>query len=119
MNAAMHQWRAAALDWYQVKLFLEHATGFSMDALHVVAGVMLQLIIALLMRSSLARPAPLLCVLGLELFNEANDFRVEIWPQPGMQLGESANDVVMTMLLPFVIFLVARYRPKLLVQRSS
>ena len=23
MNSAMHQWRAAALDWYQVKLFLE------------------------------------------------------------------------------------------------
>jgi hypothetical protein len=119
MNFALLQWRVAALDWYQVKLFLERASGFSMDALHVIAGVGLQLIIARLLRSSLARPAPLLCVLGLELFNEANDFRVEIWPQPGMQWGESAKDVLLTMLVPTLLFLVARYRPKLLVQRSS
>lgn len=119
MSFAMLQWRAAALDWYQVKLFLQHASGFSMDALHVIIGVLLQLIIALTFRSSVARPLPLLCVLALELINEANDFRVEIWPQPGMQWGESAKDVILTMLVPTTIFLVARYRPKLLVQRPS
>ncbi|MEO8548208.1 MAG: hypothetical protein ABI422_07570 [Sphingomicrobium sp.] len=115
----MLQWRAAALDWYQVKLFLEHASGFSMDALHVLIGVVLQLVIALLLRSSVARPAPLLCVLVVELINEANDFRVEIWPEPGMQFGEAAKDIALTMLLPTLIFLIARYRPKLLVQRPS
>lgn len=111
--------RAAAVDWYQVKLFAEHASGFSMDALHVIAGVILQIAVALLLRSSVARPLPLLSVLVLELLNEANDFRVEIWPDLGMQLGESAKDVVLTMVLPTLLFLVARHRPRLLTQRSS
>ena len=106
-------------DWYQLKLFAEDSTGVSMDALHVVVGVMLLLMIALLFRSSLARPMPLLSLLALELVNEANDFRVEIWPDPGMQFGEAAKDVILTMFIPTLMFLVARRRPKLLVQGSN
>jgi hypothetical protein len=107
------------VDWYQLKLFAEHSTGISMDALHVIFGVVLQLLIALLFKSSLARAMPLLAVLALELINEANDFRVEIWPDPGMQIGEAVKDVVLTMFIPTLIFLVARRRPKLLVQASN
>jgi|KBSSwiStaDraftv2_1062776.scaffolds.fasta_scaffold3700808_2 hypothetical protein len=115
MNRSLFQWtRVSADDWYQVKLFLEHASGFSMDALHVIVGVVVQLAVAFLLRTSVARPLPLLAVLVLELINEASDFRVEIWPQPGMQFGESAKDVILTMTIPTLIFLVARYRPKLL-----
>ena len=106
-------------DWYQLKLFAAHSTGISMDALHVILGVVLQLLIALFFRSSVARPMPLLAVLALELVNEANDFRVEIWPDPGMQFGEAVKDVVLTMFIPTLIFLVARRRPKLLVQGSN
>ena len=114
MKLAAPQWtKVSADDWYQVKLFLERASGFSMDALHVIIGVVIQLAVALLFRSSVARPWPWLTVLALELVNEASDFRVERWPQPGMQFGESAKDVILTMVLPTMIFLVARYRPKL------
>ena len=114
MKSAILQWtRVSADDWYQVKLFFARASGFSMDSLHVIVGVVVQLAIALLFRTSVARPWPLLSVLALELINEASDFRVERWPQPGMQLGESVKDVVLTMALPTLIFLVARYRPKL------
>ena len=52
-------------------------------------------------------------MLGLELINEASDFTVEIWPLPAMQFGESAKDVVMTMFVPTVLFVVARYRSQL------
>lgn len=115
MNRSLLQCtRVSADDWYQVKLFLEHASGFSMDALHVIVGVVVQFAVALLFRTSIARPLPLLAVLVLELVNEASDFRVEIWPQPGMQFGESAKDVILTITIPTLIFLVARYRPKLL-----
>jgi diacylglycerol kinase len=115
MNLAMIRWtQVSADDWYQVKLFLERASGFSMDSLHAIAGVVIQFAIAFLFRTSVARPLPWLSVLALELINEASDFRVEIWPQPGMQFGESAKDVILTMVLPTLIFLVARYRPKLL-----
>ncbi len=107
------------LDWYQVKLFAEHSTGVSMDALHLIAGVLLQLLVAALFRRSLASPLPLLAVLALEIVNEANDFRVEIWPDPGMQFGEAAKDIVLTMLIPTLMFVIARRRPKLLVQTPS
>lgn len=120
MTLAMFQWTQVSADnWYQVKLFLERASGFSMDSLHVIAGVVLLLAIAFLFRTSVARPWPLLSVLAFELVNEASDLRVELWPEPGMQLGESAKDVILTMALPTLIFLVARYRPKLLVQTPS
>ena len=36
-----------------------------------------------------------------------------------MQFGEAAKDVVLTMFIPTLIFLVARRRPKLLVQGSN
>ena len=108
-----------SLDWYQVKLFAQHASGMSMDALHVIAGVVLLFAVALLLRASVARRLPLLVVLLFALINEASDFRVEIWPQMAMQAGEAAKDVILTMIVPVLIFLVARYRPKLLAYKSS
>ena len=102
------------IDWYQVKLFAQHSTGFSMDALHVIAGVVVQLAVAALFRSSLARPLPLIVVFVLELANEAYDLGVERWPQPEMQYGEGAKDVILTIFLPLLLYLVARRRPKLL-----
>ena len=114
MKSAIVDWTGvSAADWYQVKLFARHATGFSMDALHVIVGVVLLLVIAFVFRSSVARPLPLLAVLGLECINEMSDFRVERWPNSGMQFGESAKDIALTMILPTLIFLVARYRPAL------
>jgi hypothetical protein len=85
-----------------------------MDALHVVGGVVLQLGFAVLLRTSLAHWRPWLFVLALELVNEANDLLVEQWPDPGMQWGEGARDLVLTMLLPTVLLMVARLRPELL-----
>ena len=101
-------------DWYQFKLFLEHSAGFSMDALHVIAGVLIQLAVAALFRATVARPLPLIVVFLLELLNEWNDLRVEQWPDAGMQYGEGAKDLLLTMLLPVLLFLVARNRPKLI-----
>lgn len=112
-------WSGASLDWYQVKLFAQHMSGIHMDALHVIAGVALQLLVAMLPRQSVARPLPLLAVLALEIVNEANDFRVEIWPDAGMQFGEAAKDVVLTMALPLLIFLLARRRPRVFAQTPS
>ena len=108
-----------ALDWYQVKLFAQHASGMSMDALHVIAGVVLLLAAALLLRTSVARPLPLLIVLLVEVANEASDYLAEIWPHPGMQAGEAAKDLILTMAVPTLIFLAVRYRPKIFAYKSS
>ena len=49
----------------------EGLTGLPLDTLHVMAGVMLQLIAAALLRTSLADPRPWIIVLLLQALNEA------------------------------------------------
>ncbi|MFC7537742.1 hypothetical protein ACFQPG_10255 [Sphingomonas sp. GCM10030256] len=94
--------------WYQLKELLALATGFSMDALHVVAEVLLQLVAAAALRSSVARWLPWLAVLALELINEVSDLYVEQWPQRGIQYGEGVSDLLLTLALPTVLLLTAR-----------
>jgi hypothetical protein len=99
------------LGWYQVKLFVEHASGISMDALHIVVGFILFLLAARLLRSGIASPLPWLALLLLELLNEAYDLRVELWPNLGSQLGEGAKDILLTMALPTLMLMTARFMP--------
>ncbi len=100
--------------WFDFKEFVRHSTGWPMDTLHVMGGVMLQLMVAALLRTSLGSKWPWLIVLGLELINEAYDLWLERWPSLAMQLGEGARDLVGTMLLPTLLWWVARRRPRLL-----
>ena len=99
--------------WYQAKLLIEHASGVSMDALHVLVGVLLQLMFAALFRIPVKSWRPWLFVLALLLLNEAGDLWVERWPEPAMQYGEGVKDVILTMMLPTLFTLLARYRPAL------
>ncbi|MBA3666253.1 MAG: hypothetical protein H0W65_00820 [Sphingomonas sp.] len=105
--------------WYQVKLLAAHATSLSMDALHIVAGTLLSILIAVGLRTSVANWRPWLVVLALELANEANDLWVEVWPDPAAQYGESLKDIASTMFLPTLLVLLARARPGLFVRRSA
>ena len=107
------------LGWYQVKLFIEHASGMSMDALHVVVGFILFLLAARLLKTGIASPLPWLALLVLELFNEGYDLRVELWPNLGTQLGEGAKDILLTMALPTLLLVTARFLPQWLTGQSS
>jgi hypothetical protein len=102
------------LGWYQVKLFIEHASGISMDALHILVGFAIFLLAALVLKRSVANALPWAATLLLEIGNEAYDFHVELWPDPGSQLGEAAKDVLLTMALPTLLLIVARWLPRLL-----
>jgi hypothetical protein len=94
-------------------MFIEHASVVSSDALHVLVGVLLWVLIAYVMRRSLSAPLPWLTLLALTLFNECVDLWVERWPDIAMQLGESAKDVLLTMTLPTVLAFAVRLRPNL------
>ena len=107
------------LGWYQVKLFIEHASGISMDALHILVGFAIFLLAAHILRRSVASPLPWLATLVLEIGNEAHDLTVELWPDLGSQLGEGAKDLLLTMTLPTLLMLVAHWRPSLLERRSA
>lgn len=103
--------------WYEFKELVRHGLGWPMDTLHVMGGVLLQLALAALLRTSLASKWPWLIVLGLEVANEAYDLWFERWPSLGMQMGEGLRDVIGTMLLPTVLLWTARARPRLLAGR--
>ena len=103
----------AMSSWYQAKLFLEHSVAVSNDALHVLIGALLHLLLALLMRNPLSSVRPLLVLFALILWNEAVDLWAERWPEPGMQFGEGAKDILVTMLVPTVLMFAVRLRPDL------
>ena len=100
--------------WYQFKLFLEHASGISMDALHILIGFLIFLAAARLMKRTIASPLPWLAVLAMELINEAYDLRVEVWPNRASQWGEGAKDILLTMAIPTLMLVLVRLKPTLL-----
>ena len=86
MNLEFLQWaRVSATDWYQVKLFFQHGSGFSMDALRGMGGAVLQLVIALVFRSSVAAVPCLRC--SARMINEAQRLTVEM-AAARMQFGD-------------------------------
>jgi hypothetical protein len=91
---------------------------FDSDGLHVLAGVMLQIAAATVLRSSFARWQPWLIVLALNLANETVDLWIEQRREPEltMQWGESVKDLLLTLALSTTLMVVARRWPKLLVQ---
>jgi hypothetical protein len=104
------------MDWHQLKDWLERASGLDMDALHVYAGVCLQLLAALVLRRSLRSPIPWLIVLAVVGVNELYDYRYDVWAgeERLLQRAEGIKDVWNTMLLPTLLLIVARLRPRLL-----
>lgn len=101
------------LSWYEAKMFIEHASVISSDAIHVLVGVVIWLIIALLSRRSIESWLPWLGLFALILFNEMVDLCVEQWPDKAMQYGEGAKDLALTMFLPTALLVLSRMLPKL------
>lgn len=105
--------------WYQVKSFIEHVSGISMDALHMLVGFVVFLVAAALLKKSVASTEPWLAVLLLAIGNEAYDLHVEIWPSLASQLGEATKDMLLTLALPTLMLVLARRNPALLAHTPS
>lgn len=99
--------------WHEAKLFLEHSVTFSPDALHVIASVVVLLLVGLLLRKPVTSWWPWIVVLVSTLINEFVDLWVEEWPDPGMQYGEGAKDLLLTMFLPTLLLVTSRKFPRL------
>jgi hypothetical protein len=104
-----------SLDWVRFKDMAERVLAISPDALHVIAGVLGQMLLVAVLRTTLASFRPWLIILLAELLNEWNDLRIERWPDVTMQWSEGIKDIGLTMLLPTVLLILARWRPKLFV----
>lgn len=106
-------------DWNEAKVFVEHSTDLSHDVLHVLVGAILWLAATALSRRTIASPLPLLIIVGLAIVNEIADLRAEIWPNRAQQIGEMAQDIAMTISVPLMLFLAARFMPKIFVVRRK
>ena len=106
------------LGWYEAKMFLEHASAITSDALHVLIGVGLWVVAAVVLRRRLTDWLPWLVVLAAIVFNETVDLWMEQWPDRAMQYGESAKDLLITLLLPTLLMVAARERPGLFVRQT-
>jgi len=118
MHSIWHAVTGAMMSWYEAKMFVEHAVVFSSDALHVIVGMGVWLVLALILRRPVTDWRPWLGLLMLLTLNETVDLWVEQWPDSAMQYGESAKDVLLTMTLPSLLLAVARLRPQLFVRPS-
>ena len=101
------------MSWYEAKMFIEHASLFSSDAIHVIVGFLVWIALAVLLRRRVTDWQPLLGLAVLLILNEATDLWVERWPDPAMQFGEAAKDVLLTLALPVLLMIVVRLRPQL------
>jgi hypothetical protein len=111
-----HSWKvvlSAMESWHEGKLFIEHSLRIDHDALHILAGTLLWLVLAVALRRPLTWWRPWLAVLGLNVWNEAVDLTLEQWSDRGWQYGETAKDLVLTMALPTLLMFAARLRPAL------
>jgi hypothetical protein len=78
MKAGLLHWlwqtiSAAMSSWHQGKLFVEHAVRIGHDSLHLIVGVLIWVVAALLTRRPLTSWVPWLWVLAFILWNEAAD----------------------------------------------
>jgi hypothetical protein len=105
------------MDWYQVKLAAIEATGLSRDALHILFGIGGHLLAAIVLRQTLASPLPWLCVLVAEGLNEWWDLNYEVWLDRPMWPG-SLQDMWVTMLVPTLLLILARYFPDRVVRKA-
>lgn len=102
---------AAFLSWYEAKMFLEHSTSVSPDALHVIAGAVIFLACALLFQRPIADVRVWAALLCLNFFNEFVDLWAERWPDPARQYGQGMKDLLLTMVVPTILYLVSRFAP--------
>ena len=95
-------------------MFVENSVvGIEHGTLHVLVGIFAWLVVALVLRRPITSWIPYLWLFALILSNETVDLWTEQWPDPGMQYGEGAKDVVLTMIAPTVLLFAARLRPDL------
>ncbi len=113
----MRALRPAFGSWHQAKLFIEHSVRIEHGTIHVIAGVLVWLALAIVSRRSVTARLPWLGLFVLILWNEAVDLWVEKWPDPGMQYGEGAKDIFLTMLVPTIIMVAVMLRPQLFQHR--
>lgn len=99
--------------WTAWKRDIVDVTELDRDALHIYAGVALQILVARLSRRKLGDWLPWLAVVVLAIGIEAADVRAEVWHSDILQAAASVHDFVNTMIMPTVLLILSRRWPDL------
>jgi hypothetical protein len=78
-----------------------------------MAGFAVWLACCALLRRPPSAALPFLLTLAVALWNEVSDLLLEVWPDPVMQYGEAAKDVLLTMSVPAALMVASRAFPGL------
>ena len=113
MDNVLDAVRGSAASWHESKLFLEHLIAICHDTLHLAAGVIIWLLLAMVLRRSITDWLPLAGTAAIAALNEAVDLWFDLWPSVGHQLGEGTRDILATVAIPVLMFAAARIRPSL------
>jgi hypothetical protein len=104
--------------WVEIKDVLEHYSGLHRDALHIYFAAVIQILAAAVSRRGLRHPLPWLFVLLLaianEIFDVYSDGKREAW-----EVTAALHDLWNTMLMPTLLFMVARFAPGLVARRPE
>ena len=104
------------MDWIQFKDYLSQITDLHEDALHIYAALLIQLTAAVVLRRSLASILPWLCVAAFLCVNELFDLTEPGRPIEEWQVLGGLQDSWNTMVVPTVLWLLARFAPSLMTQ---
>lgn len=100
--------------WTAWKRDLVGLTDLDRDALHIYAGIAVQLAAAFVTRRKLGDWLPWLAVLAFAAVIEAADIYAEVWPSAVMQGGKAVHDIANTLIVPTVLLILSRRWPALL-----
>lgn len=118
--AAVDRYHAASkgtgVDWAAIKTIITEDTGLSRDALHLLTGLGLYLLLTALLPRRSWPVLPWFLILIAALANEWADYLNETWPG---QWRESLKDMVTTLALPTLLILLSRFAPNLLVRPKA
>jgi len=99
------------MQWVLFKDWLAAFTGLSEDALHIYAALAVQFAAAFLFRRRIGDVLPLAIVALVLLVNEYLDITLPGHPIEQWQVDGGVRDLWNTMLLPTLLFLLARAAP--------
>jgi hypothetical protein len=97
-------------DW---RTFFEYSVRFSQEAIHVVAAVVILFVAAAALRKPVSSLWPWMVLLLLASLNALGGLGMGQGPQPGVDYGEAARDLLLTMAVPTFLMLSVRWAPGL------
>ena len=93
-----------------IKDVIRHATHLPDPVLHVMIGLVVFVLVALVLRRGFASWWPFLVVAGLQAINEINDAVGDVLRFGDVDVRGTVADTVLTLVIPALIVLVARAR---------